>query len=201
MSVIFKDANGIQMNDFLRAYKHQIADKDILYVVQTNLNEDNFVVQKRTRNNIDGINFKIGKTEGHAYDRLKSYTNMSSNQTNIYKQSGVKVLFVKSYPKRQDNQSGQKIVALVENALKRHLTKAGRKVTDRGKEIFKMNPNDLFHVIENIDVKDGYEPKRSSDRLGTRLVWMTTDSISGKKKLHYHPEYEKIIKEFHQRYL
>tara|TARA_R100000951_G_C2644780_1_gene182182 strand:- start:1596 stop:2462 length:867 start_codon:yes stop_codon:yes gene_type:complete len=194
--VIFQSSSGMQMKEFLEKYKDKIKNKDILYVVQTNLAEDNAKTTIQTRQRISGVNIKIGKSESNAYSRLLSYTHMGSNFTPKYKQSGIRVLYIRSYQKRTSMESGKKMIQKVELSLKRFLRSNGNKVTSRGSEVFRINPEELFEIIENLEIEDVHEPLRVGERLGKRLVWMTKDTITGKLKLHYDPEYKKIMKDF-----
>ena len=194
--LIFQSSSGMQMKEFLEKYKDKIKNKDILYVVQTNLAEDNAKTTLRTRQRISGVNVKIGKSESNAYSRLLSYTHMGSNFTPKFKQSGVKVLYIRSYQKRTTMESGKKMIQRVELSLKRFLRSNGNKVTSRGSEVFRVDPEELFEIIENLEIEDIHEPLRIGERIGKRLVWMTKDTITGKFKLHYDPEYKKIMKDF-----
>ena len=100
METIFKSSLGVQMDAFLREYGRRIKNKHILYAVTTNLAEDR-EISRSTRGRAGVINIKIGKSTGNPYARLKAYTNMSSNYQAQFPQSGVRVLFVRTYPKRK----------------------------------------------------------------------------------------------------
>ena len=92
MVVVYQDKTGLQVQDFLSKYENELKSKHVVYVVQTNLAEDN-LFHRNTRNEAQGVNVKIGKSEGTAHTRLKSYTHMSSNYNERFKQSGVRVLY------------------------------------------------------------------------------------------------------------
>ena len=142
METIFKSSLGVQMDSFLREYGARLKNKHILYAVSTNLAEDR-EISRSTLGRLGGVNIKIGKSTGNPYARLKAYTNMASNYRAQFPQSGVRVLFVRTYPKRKDSQSGKPIVEIVETLLKRALRADNRKVPRRGEEIFNVNPVDL----------------------------------------------------------
>ena len=71
MTTIFSDPRGLQMDLFLQKYQNQIKDKHILYVVSTNLEEDE-QISRSTRGVLGGVNLKIGKATANAYARLKA---------------------------------------------------------------------------------------------------------------------------------
>ena len=149
METVFKSSLGVQMDSFLREYGGRLKNKHILYAVSTNLAEDR-EISRSTRGRLGGVNIKIGKSIGNPYARLKSYTNMASNYRAQFPQSGVRVLFVRTYPKRKESQSGKPIVEVVETLLKRTLRADNRKVPRRGEEIFNIDPQELFGLIETL---------------------------------------------------
>ena len=195
MSVIYQSATGLQVSDFLTKYGEEIKNKEILYVVQTNLAEDNYKTNIRTRLTVDGVNVKIGKSEGFGNSRLKAYTFMGSNYTPKFKQSGIRVLFVKAFPKRQQSMSGKKIIQVVETSLKRVLREMGRLV--RGDEVFKIQPEELFSIIQSLEYDNPEEPLRFSERLGIRLLYLTKDTETGKLILQKHPDYESFLQRYY----
>ena len=107
METVFKSSLGVQMDSFLREYGARLKNKHILYAVSTNLAEDR-EISRSTRGRLGGVNIKIGKSIGNPYARLKAYTNMASNYKAQFPQSGVRVLFVRTYPKRKESQSGNR---------------------------------------------------------------------------------------------
>ena len=196
METIFKSSLGVQMDAFLREYGGRIKNKHILYAVTTNLAEDR-EISRSTRGRAGGINIKIGKSTGNPYARLKAYTNMSSNYQAQFPQSGVRVLFVRTYPKRKEGQSGKPIVEIVETLLKRALRADNRKVPRRGEEIFNINPVDLFGLIETLGTEEfQYDERRSSERIGKRLLWVITDTVTGTMKLMFADDYDSVLKKF-----
>lgn len=195
-TTIFKSSLGVQMDAFLREYGERIKNKHILYAVTTNLAEDR-EISRSTRGRAGGINIKIGKSTGNPYARLKAYTNMSSNYQAQFPQSGVRVLFVRTYPKRKESQSGKPIVEIVETLLKRALRADNRKVPRRGEEIFNINPVDLFGLIETLGTEEfQYDERRSSERIGKRLLWVITDTVTGTMKLMFADDYDSVLKKF-----
>ena len=196
METIFKSSLGVQMDSFLREYGARLKNKHILYAVSTNLAEDR-EISRSTRGRLGGVNIKIGKSTGNPYARLKSYTNMASNYQAQFPQSGVRVLFVRTYPKRKEGQSGKPIVEVVETLLKRALRADNRKVPRRGEEIFNIDPQELFGLIETLGTEDyQYDERRSSERLGKRLLWVITDTVTGTMKLMYADDYDSVLKKF-----
>ena len=111
----------MQIELFLKSFGEKIKNKHVLYAVTTNLEEDRQLQRGRTRSILPGVNMKIGKSSGNPYARLKSYTNMSSNFSAQFPQSGVRVLFVRSYQNRKDAESGKLKVDVAETILKRAL--------------------------------------------------------------------------------
>lgn len=197
MSTLFQSTTGMQMESFLRQYGEKIKNKHILYAVTTNLEEDRQLQRGRTRMALGGVNIKIGKSSGNPYARLKSYTNMSSNFSAQFPQSGVRVLFVRSYQKRKDSESGKPKVDIAETLLKRALRNLNKLVPRRGSEIFNIDPQQLFDLIESIDTGDyDYDERRESERVGKRLLWMITDSLTGRQKLMYATDYDDVLRRY-----
>jgi hypothetical protein len=122
---------------------------------------------------------------------------MASNYKSQFPQSGVRVLFVRTYPKRKESQSGKPIVEVVETLLKRALRDDNRKVPRRGEEIFNIDPQELFGLIETLGTEDyQYDERRSSERLGKRLLWVITDTVTGTMKLMFAEDYDSVLKKF-----
>ena len=196
METVFKSSLGVQMDSFLREYGARLKNKHILYAVSTNLAEDR-EISRSTRGRLGGVNIKIGKSTGNPYARLKAYTNMASNYKAQFPQSGVRVLFVRTYPKRKESQSGKPIVEVVETLLKRALRADNRKVPRRGEEIFNIDPQELFGLIETLGTEEyQYDERRSSERLGKRLLWVITDTVTGTMKLMFAEDYDSVLKKF-----
>jgi len=196
METVFKSSLGVQMDSFLREYGARLKNKHILYAVSTNLAEDR-EISRSTRGRLGGVNIKIGKSTGNPYARLKAYTNMASNYRAQFPQSGVRVLFVRTYPKRKESQSGKPIVEVVETLLKRALRADNRKVPRRGEEIFNIDPQELFGLIETLGTEEyQYDERRSSERLGKRLLWVITDTVTGTMKLMFAEDYDSVLKKF-----
>lgn len=196
METLFKNAQGLQMRDFLRQYGERIKNKHVLYAVSTNLAEDQ-QIRRVTRSRGSGMNIKIGKSEGNPYARLLSYTNMGSNYSQQFPQSGIRVLMVRTYPKRKDSETGTSLVNVAETLLKRALRDMNRVVPFRGSEIFRVDPQELFDLIEEIDLAGyDYSERRSSERLGTRLLWLITDSLTGKQSLMFASDYDEVLRKY-----
>ena len=189
----------MQIELFLKSFGEKIKNKHVLYAVTTNLEEDRQLQRGRTRSILPGVNMKIGKSSGNPYARLKSYTNMSSNFSAQFPQSGVRVLFVRSYQNRKDAESGKLKVDVAETILKRALRNLNKIVPKRGSEIFNIDPLELFDLIESLDLGDlEYDERRCSERLGKRLLWMVTDTFTGKQKLAYALDYDEVMKKYAQ---
>ena len=97
---MYQDTRGVQVRDFLEANEARLKDKHFLYVVSTNLEEDTYLRRRNMRGSKDGINVKIGMSQSGVTARLKSYTHMSSNFDPRFPQSGIRVLFLKQFPRR-----------------------------------------------------------------------------------------------------
>jgi len=184
------------MKEFLRQYGDRIKQKHVLYAVSTNLAEDK-QIRRTTRSRPGGVNIKIGKASSDAYSVIQRYTRMGSNYSEQFPQSGVRVLMVRIYPKRRDTETGTSLVNVAETLLKRELNAMNRLVPFRGSEIFNIDPEELFELIESIDLKDyDYSERRASERLGKRLLWMITDSETGKQTLMYAKDYDEVLRKF-----
>ena len=52
----------------------------------------------------------------------------------------------------------------------------------------------LFDLIETLDLGDlEYDERRTSERLGKRLLWLVTDTFTGKQKLEYAKDYDEVM--------
>ena len=194
---MYQNAQGVQVRDFLEENEARLKDKHFLYVVGTNLEEDTYLRRRSTRGSKDGINIKIGMSQSGVTARLKSYTHMSSNFDELFPQSGIRVLFLKQFPRRTRGETGVSIVARVETRLKQILREMGRSVDGRGSELFRINPEELFQIIEDIGNADAsYEPRRQSERFGKTLLWLITDSDTGKQTMMFAEDYDEVLMRF-----
>ena len=194
---MYQDTRGVQVRDFLEANEARLKDKHFLYVVSTNLEEDTYLRRRSTRGSKDGINVKIGMSQSGVTARLKSYTHMSSNFDPRFPQSGIRVLFLKQFPRRKSGETGSSIVARVETRLKQILREMDRSVDGRGSEVFRIQPEELFQIIEDIGNADAsYEPRRQSERFGKNLLWMITDSATGKQTMMFAEDYDEVLMRF-----
>ena len=194
---MYQNAQGVQVRDFLEENEARLKDKHFLYVVGTNLEEDTYLRRRSTRGSKDGINVKIGMSQSGVTARLKSYTHMSSNFDELFPQSGIRVLFLKQFPRRTRGETGTSIVARVETRLKQILREMGRSVDGRGSEVFRINPEELFQIIEDIGNADAsYEPRRQSERFGKTLLWLITDSDTGKQTMMFAEDYDEVLRRF-----
>jgi hypothetical protein len=81
--------------------------------------------------------------------------------------------------------------------LKRALRADNRKVPRRGEEIFNIDPQELFGLIETLGTEEyQYDERRSSERLGKRLLWVITDTVTGTMKLMFAEDYDSVLKKF-----
>ena len=194
---MYQNAQGVQVRDFLEENEARLKDKHFLYVVGTNLEEDTYLRRHSTRGSKDGINVKIGMSQSGVTARLKSYTHMSSNFDPFFPQSGIRVLFLKQFPRRTRGETGVSIVARVETRLKQILREMDRSVMGRGSEVFRINPEELFQIIEDIGNADAsYEPRRQSERFGKTLLWLITDSDTGKQTMMFAEDYDEVLLKF-----
>jgi hypothetical protein len=194
---MYQNTRGVQVRDFLEANEARLKDKHFLYVVSTNLEEDTYLRRRNTRGSKDGINVKIGMSQSGVTARLKSYTHMSSNFDPRFPQSGIRVLFLKQFPRRKSGETGSSIVARVETRLKQILREMDRSVDGRGSEVFRIQPEELFQIIEDIGNADAsYEPRRQSERFGKNLLWMITDSDTGKQTMMFAEDYDEVLMRF-----
>ena len=196
---MYQNTQGVQVRDFLEENEARLKDKHFLYVVGTNLEEDTYLRRHSTRGSKDGINVKIGMSQSGVTARLKSYTHMSSNFDQLFPQSGIRVLFLKQFPRRTRGEKGVSIVARVETRLKQILREMDRSVMGRGSEVFRINPEELFQIIEDIGNADAsYEPRRQSERFGKTLLWLITDSNTGKQTMMFAEDYDEVLLKFAQ---
>ena len=194
---MYQNPQGVQVRDFLEANEARLKDKHFLYVVSTNLEEDTYLGRRNTRGSKDGINVKIGMSQSGVTARLKSYTHMSSNFDPRFPQSGIRVLFLKQFPRRTSGETGSSIVARVETRLKQILREMDRSVDGRGSEVFRIQPEELFQIIEDIGNADAsYEPRRQSERFGKNLLWMITNIATGKQTMMFAEDYDEVLMRF-----
>jgi hypothetical protein len=74
-----------------------------------------------------------------------------------------------------------------------------RSVMGRGSEVFRINPEELFQIIEDIGNADAsYEPRRQSERFGKTLLWLITDSDTGKQTMMFAEDYDEVLLKFAQ---
>ena len=125
---------------------------------------------------------------------------MSSNFDQLFPQSGIRVLFLKQFPRRTRGETGVSIVARVETRLKQILREMDRSVMGRGSEVFRINPEELFQIIEDIigNADASYEPRRQSERFGKTLLWLITDSDTGKQTMMFAEDYDEVLLKFAQ---
>ena len=101
-----------------------------------------------------------------------------------------------SYQKRKESESGKLLVDIAETLLKRALRNLNKLVPKRGSEIFNINPTQLFDLIESLDLGDlEYDERRTSERIGKRLLWLVTDTF-GKQKLEYAKDYDEVMAKY-----
>jgi hypothetical protein len=161
------------------------------------LEEDIYLRRRSTSGSKDGINVKIDMSQSGVTARLKSYTRMSSNFDPRFPQSGISVLFLKQFPRHASGETGTSIVAGVETRLKQILRGMGRSVDGRGSEVLRIQPEELFQIIEDIGNADAsYETRRQSERLGKALLWMITDSDTGKQTMMFAEDYDEVLMRF-----
>ena len=80
---MYQNTQGVQVRDFLEENEARLKGKHFLYVVGTNLEEDTYLRRRSTRGSKDGINVKIGMSEGSTWDKYASGTLNSISQTDI----------------------------------------------------------------------------------------------------------------------
>ena len=72
-----------------------------------------------------------------------------------------------------------------------------RSVDGRGSEVFRIQPEELFQIIEDIGNADAsYEPRRQSERIGKILLWMIMDSDTGKQMMLFAEDYDEVLRRF-----
>ncbi len=118
---MLKNAQGVQVRDFLEENEARLQDEPFRYVGGTNLEEDIYLRRHSTRGSKEGINVKIGLSQSRVTARLKSYTHVSSNFDELFPHSGIRVLFLQQFPRRAKGQAGTSIVAHVQTRLKQIL--------------------------------------------------------------------------------
>jgi len=72
-----------------------------------------------------------------------------------------------------------------------------RSVDGGGSEVFRINPEELFQIIEDIGNADAsYEHRRQLERFGKTLLWMITDSDTGKQTMMFAEDYDEVLMRF-----
>ena len=64
--------------------------------------------------------------------------------------------------------------------------------------MFRINPEELFQIIEDIigNADASYEPRRQSERFGKTLLWLITDSDTGKQTMMFAEDYDEVLLKF-----
>jgi hypothetical protein len=107
------------------------------------------------------------------------------------------MLFLKQFPRRTSGDTRSSIVSRVETRLKQILREMDRSVDGRGSEVFRIQPEELFQIIEDIgNADDSYEPRRQSERFGNTLLWMITDRDTGKQAMMFAEDYDEVLMRF-----
>jgi hypothetical protein len=206
-TVFYQDPVGIDYNEFMILYKEDLKGKEGIYVVQTNLEQDNMKPSKsefhiQTRSGVKkqkGPVVKVGKT-ANFISRFAGYASHNSgSRSSLTDQGGIRILYVSFLNKKKLFTSGKSYTDLFERQLHRMLKEDYGLLPTRGIERYALSQEGGIEVLcEKInsftpDVKDDEnEFIRISERLGgERLMWLTRDLSDPNNEMKFHIEFHK----------
>ena len=188
MTVVYKSTNGIPIERFLELHGDEIKDMNIIYAIQTNLNDDR---AGRLRSGAPKI--KIGKSVS-GRSRIVQYLHQHSKQSASSPEGGSRVLYCETIQKRPVGTSGKHLVDVIELELKRHLRELGKGVKERGSEVFQINPTSLFEIIGNIKPSALRSANNPPIKYAAGQEKVCVAHLVG-NKLNISPQYKEEIKE------
>jgi hypothetical protein len=215
-TVFFQDSQGIDYNEFIQLYKDDLKGKEGIYVVQTNLEQDNMKPSKnefhiQTRSGVKrqgGPVVKVGKTTNFA-SRFAGYASHNGgSRSSRTDQGGIRILYVSFLNKKKLFTTGKSYTDLFEMQLHRMLKEDYGLLPTRGIERYALTKEGgievLFEKINSFtpDVKeDENQFIRRSERLGgERLMWLTRDlsDPNNENKFHieFHKDFDTIIEKY-----
>jgi hypothetical protein len=187
--VIYQDDKGMPFLEFKAKYSKALQGQHGIYVIQSNLEQD-----------VERSILKVGRSQGTIIARLSSYaTQLGIEASSPTDQAGLRVLYVRTLPKKSPLITGKSITEVFEKQLLDYLKETYNHIVGRGVERFSIDVNVLFEMMNTfkIDAKlDEDEFVRRSERLGggERLMWLTFDSmVVGKTYLNFHPDFDELI--------
>ena len=128
-TVFYQDSEGIDYNEFMLLYKEDLKGKEGIYVVQTNLEQDNMKPSKsefhiQTRSGVKkqgGPVVKVGKTTNFA-SRFAGYASHNGgSRSSRTDQGGIRILYVLFLNKKNLFLTGKSYTDLFERQLHRML--------------------------------------------------------------------------------
>lgn len=202
-TVFFQSKEGMNFLEFKQKYADKVKGKHGIYVIQTNLEQDQEKVGRRTRNkNYSGSVVKVGRSQGTFMKRFSDYAyNTGAQRFSRTDQGGLKILYVKFLPQKNPLATGKSLTEIFERQLLNYLKEKYGLVEHRGVERFKIDIDSLFDIINNfkIDQKENEEEFiRRSERLGgERLMWLSFDPYDKSKTyLNFHDNFNELIQKF-----
>ena len=206
-TVFYQDPVGIDYNEFMLLYKDELKAKEGIYVVQTNLEQDNMKPSRnefhiQTRSGVKkqgGPVVKVGKTTNFA-SRFAGYASHNGgSRSSRTDQGGIRILYVLFLNKKNLFTSGKSYTDLFERQLHRMLKEDYGLLPSRGIERYALTQEGgievLFEKINSFtpDVKeDENQFIRISERLGgERLMWLTRDLSDPNNEMEFHIEFHK----------
>ena len=92
---------------------------------------------------------------------------------------------------------GPPYVRVFETALKRELRLRNLKLPQRGSEVFRVVPEELFEIIQTLEIEYNPEALRVSERLGIALVRLVKNLDTGEMEIVKHERYDEFMREFY----
>jgi len=204
-TVLYQDPVGIDYNEFMLLYKDELKAKEGIYVVQTNLEQDNmkpsrseYHIQTRSGvKNQGGPVVKVGKTTNFV-SRFAGYASHNrGSRSSRTDQGGIRILYVLFLNKKSLFTTGESYTDLFERQLHRMLKEDYGLLQNRGIERYALTQEGgidvLFEKINSFapDEKDDENQfiRRSERPGGERLMWLTRDMSDHNNEMKFHIEF------------
>jgi len=146
-TVFYQDSQGIDYNEFIQLYKDDLKGKEGIYVIQTNLEQDNMNPSKsefhiQTRSGVKkqgGLVVKVGKTTNFS-SRFAGYASHNGgSRSSRTDQGGIRILYVLFLNKKNLFTSGKSYTYLFERQLRRMLKEDYGLLPTRGIERYALS--------------------------------------------------------------
>ena len=153
-TVFYQDTEGIDYNEFMLLYKEDLKGKEGIYVVQTNLEQDNkpsnneFHIQTRSGvKKQGGPVVKVGKTTNFV-SRFAGYASHNGgSRSSRTDQGGIRILYVLFLNKKNLFTSGKSYTDLFERQLHRMLKEDYGLLPTRGIERYRLSQEGGIEIL------------------------------------------------------